>query len=299
MNVGVIGLGRMGGAIAWRLVKAGILVQGFDVDVVNCKEAQAMGIIIADKVEAITSAASIIWLMVPAGQIVDQVIEQLLPTLKPGDIVIDGGNSLYTDSIKRAHMLLAHSVNFLDCGTSGGVYGKDNGFSLMIGGDQVAYEKCMKLWQAIAAPEGFGRVGPSGSGHYVKIVHNGIEYGLLQAYAEGFQLLREGSFKSKHLNLVQICGIWNHGAVIRSFILQLAQDVFKHDQTLEHISGELGQLGTGKWTVEDAQKNKIPVPVIEASVKVRNQSLRTGGNYATKVISLLRNAFGGHTFKTK
>ncbi len=299
MNVGVIGLGKMGAAIAWRLVQAGVAVYGFDLDVRNVEEARSMGVTITSGYEHIASKARILWLMVPAGKIVDDVIAQLLPALKPGDIIIDGGNSLYTDSIARAHFLLSKGIYFIDCGTSGGVHGKDHGFSLMIGGNQAAYDQCMKLWRAVAAPEGFGRVGASGAGHYVKMVHNGIEYGLLQAYAEGFHLLREGTFKSEHLDLEQICNIWNHGSVVRSFILKLAQGIFKHDQLLDHVSGELGQLGTGRWTVEDAHKNNIPVPVIERSVKVRDESMQTGGNYTTKVIALLRNAFGGHSYKTK
>lgn len=297
MNVGIIGLGRMGSGIATRWLEKGYTVIGYDVDAVHAKEAQELGVTTVKSAVEVAYHARIIWLMVPAGPIVDAVLKELMPRLEPGDIIIDGGNSKFTDSIRRAQQLAAHQIFFLDCGTSGGLYGREQGYSLMVGGDQQAYETVYPLLVTIAAPGGLGRVGGSGAGHYVKMVHNGIEYGLLQAYAEGFQLLKEGSFKDQQLDLHAISDIWLHGAVIRSWILELAQDIFERDQQFKHISGEIQESGTGRWTVEEAQSHNIPVPVIEESLKVREWSRKTGGNYATKLVALLRNAFGGHAVK--
>ena len=295
MKFGIIGLGKMGSAIAYRVLKGGFEVFGFDLDKKATEAAQKMGVKIVDSIEHMPKYVRVIWLMVPVGSPVDDTLKKLLPHLQKGDIVIDGGNSKYTDSIRRAKMLEAHGVEYLDCGTSGGIEGKETGFSLMVGGNVRAYEKVKPFWQCIAAPQGFGLVGPTGAGHYVKMIHNGIEYGLLEAYAEGFHVLHDGSYKD--LNLQQISGIWNHGSVIRSFLLQLAQKVFKEHPDFKNISGEIAEGGTGLWTVESAKENKIPVPVIEESLKIRKWSRETGGNWATKLIALLRQAFGGHEVK--
>lgn len=297
MNVGIIGLGRMGSGIAQRWLEAGYTVIGFDVDALLMQQAQELGVTTVRSAVDVTHHARIIWLMVPAGPIVDQVLKELLPRLQAGDIIIDGGNSKFTDSIRRAQMLAAHHIFFLDCGTSGGLYGKEHGYSLMVGGSKQAYDTAYPLFAAIAAPGGCGRVGESGAGHYVKMVHNGIEYGMLQAYAEGFQVLKEGSFKDQHLDLHAISDIWLHGAVIRSWLLELARDIFARDQEFKQIKGEIQESGTGRWTVEEAHAHTIPVPVIEESLKVREQSRKNGGNYATKLVALLRNAFGGHAVK--
>ena len=209
MNVGIIGLGRMGSGIAQRWLEAGYTVIGYDVDAVNKKAAQELGVTVARSLADVAHDARVIWLMVPAGPIVDDVIKELLPRLAPGDIIIDGGNSKFTDSMRRAQALEPAHIHFLDCGTSGGLYGREHGYCLMVGGEAHAYQTALPLLNAIAAPGGLGRVGPSGAGHYVKMVHNGIEYGMLQAYAEGFQLIKEGSFKDRHLDLHKISGIWN------------------------------------------------------------------------------------------
>lgn len=297
MNVGVIGLGKMGNAIAYRLVQAGHIVYGFDPYDEAKLEAEKAGVIVAASIAAVAQQARVIWLLVPAGEIVDNAIAELKPHLQEGDIIVDAGNSKYTDSIRRATTLKADNIIFLDCGTSGGIHGRTLGFSLMIGGDKTAYDAISSLFNAIAAPNGFGYVGPSGAGHYVKMVHNGIEYGILQAYAEGFQIMHEGSFEKQSLDLEEITRIWSHGSVIRSFLLDLAHDVFKEDQTLTTISGEIKEGGTGKWTLEEARANNIPVPVLDAALRVRAWSRDTGGNYATKVVQMLRHAFGGHPIK--
>jgi len=277
MKIAVVGLGRMGQAVVYRLLQDA------------CTAVVAMGATIAPELNDVARDNRVIWLMVPAGKPVDDTIASLMPQLKKGDILIDGGNSHFADSIRRAKLCDMHGVFFVDCGTSGGVNGKDNGFSLMVGGDKKAYTSIEPALRVLAAPGGMGYVGPSGAGHYVKMIHNGIEYGMMQAYAEGFALIKEGSFKKEQLDLAEISRIWQHGAVIRSWLLELAHDIFKHDQELKDISGQVAQLGTGQWTVDEAHNNKIPAPVIAVAVQTRTWSAESGGNYMTKVIALLRN----------
>jgi len=296
MKLGIIGLGRMGASIAWRALQAKHEVIGFDLDAKNVSEARELGVHIVSTIADVAQSASIIWIMVPAGDPVDQVITQLRPHVQSDAIIIDGGNSHYPDSIRRAKELEIDNIYYLDCGTSGGLRGRVEGFSLMIGGNKNAYEKIIPLCDAIAAPQGYALVGPSGAGHYVKMVHNGIEYALLQSYAEGFQLIKEGSFKDDNLDLEQITYVWMHGSVIRSWLLELAHDVFKDDQTLDTISGAVGDNGTGKWTIDDAHAHNVPVALIEKSMDIRVWSRLSGGNYATKVIAMIRNKFGGHPF---
>jgi len=235
--------------------------------------------------------------MVPAGQPVDDVLAALTPHLNPNAIVIDGGNSFFKDSIRRHGQLAAKQIQFLDCGTSGGLHGKATGFSLMIGGNRPAFESIEPIFTAIAAPDGCLYVGPAGSGHFVKMVHNGIEYGLLQAYAEGFHLIKDGPYKD--INLADIAHVWNHGAIIRSWICQLAEEVLKKDQDLTGIQGSIGENLTGRWTVDTAKECNVPLPTIQQALDVRAWSRQTGGNYATKLVAVLRNAFGGHAVSKK
>jgi 6-phosphogluconate dehydrogenase len=298
MRLAIIGLGRMGFAIAERVLDAGHKVVGFDIDVHLCKQLDEVGGTSVTSLAALAEDARIFWLMVPA-KLVDQVLQELVPHLKGGDIVIDGGNSKFTDSIARARMLQLKNIFFLDCGTSGGVHGRAIGFSLMVGGDKDSYTKIHSLLAAIAAPNGVGYMGSSGTGHYVKMVHNGIEYALLQAYAQGLHVIKDGSFKKEYLDLAEITRVWSNGSVIRSWILDLLHDIVAKDQSLAHISGEIGELGTGQWTVDEALQHKIPVDLIEKAVEIRSWSRKTGGNFATKLVALLRHAFGGHSIKTK
>jgi 6-phosphogluconate dehydrogenase len=292
MKIGVIGLGRMGEAVAWRLVQAGHEVIGFDFSSQACAQAEKSGIKTVKNIVDISDQARIVWLMVPAGKPVDDVIAQLEPKLESGDCIIDGGNSNFHDSVRRHDQLSLNNINFLDCGTSGGLLGRDIGFSLMVGGDNIIYEKLIPIFQALACPNGFNYMGPSGAGHYVKMVHNGVEYALLQAYAEGFNLLKNGQYKD--LDLEKISHVWSNGSVVRSWILDLAHNVFAKDQELENISGDIGGGSTGRWTVDEAQKQGVPVDLIEKSLEIRAWSQETGGNYATKVVAMLRNQFGGH-----
>jgi 6-phosphogluconate dehydrogenase len=293
MKVGLIGLGRMGLAIAHRLFKAKFEVVGFDENAEAVKEFEKMGGQGVRTAADVGNHTQIFWVMVPAGAPVDEVIDEIYPHLRHKAIVIDGGNSKFTDTIKREKKLSFQGVRYLDCGTSGGLHGKENGFSLMIGGDQEAFKEIEPVFKAIAAQNGYGLVGPSGAGHYVKMVHNGIEYALLQAYAEGLHLLHANSHY-KDLDLAQIAGIWNHGSIIRSWILELAHRILERDQEFTKISGKIFESGTGAWTVEEAQRHHIQIKLIEDALKIRAESRQTGGDYATKLVALLRHEFGGH-----
>jgi len=299
MKIGIIGLGKMGSGVAERLVKAKYTVLGYDPSDSARQAAHDLGISSVHDIATLASAVEIVWLFVPAGDPVDDVLNILIPHMNAHSIIIDGGNSNFHDSVQRAQRCSHHNIFFIDCGTSGGLGGRTQGYSLMIGGDQQAYERLVPLLTAVAAPQGFGYMGPSGTGHYVKMVHNGIEYGIMQAYAEGLHLLKEGSFKEVPLDLVTICRVWQHGALLRSYFLDLAHDVVRQDQQLTHVSGEIFEGGTGRWTVQEAHAHNIPVPVIEASLNVRTWSRTTGGNYATKLIALIRHAFGGHAVNKK
>lgn len=293
MKVAVIGLGKMGFGIASRMVRGGHSVVGFDPDSQSRDHARKSGIPVETLLTDFPRDCNVVWLMVPAGKVVDMVLKELLPVLAPHSIVIDGGNSFFKDSVRRAQELALHSISYLDCGTSGGVHGLTQGFCLMVGGDLKAYHKVLPLLESVAAPQGVAHVGPSGAGHYVKMVHNGIEYGLLQAYAEGFQLLKEGDFGAE-LDLHQIAALWQEGSVIRSFLLGLAKNIFTTDQALSSITGSIAEGGTGRWTIENAQEHNIQLPVLATALHVRKESRDTGGNYATKVVALLREQFGGH-----
>ncbi len=295
MNVAIIGLGKMGEALAYRAMQGGFTVFGFDVSPDSCASAAKEGVrIVSSVADFADKNIHVFWLMVPQGELVDKVIAQLHPLLKTEDVIIDGGNSKFSDSMRRAQELALEDIYFIDCGTSGGIHGRENGFCLMVGGDKKAYNSIESLLHAVATRDGYAYVGPSGAGHYVKMVHNGIEYGLLQAYAEGFHVLKDGQFKNEHLDLEKIASLWNHGSVIRSWILELVQSIMKDDQDLRDIAGSVASTGMGKWTVEQAHKEDIPVPVIEESLRVREWSEKTGGNYATKIVAMLRNKFGGH-----
>ena len=292
MKIGVVGLGRMGMAIVHRLFKDGHEVVCFDPNTDATQEASRSGARVVNHLEMIPQEARSIWIMVPAGKAVDEVISSCKPYLQKGDIIIDGGNSHFPDSIRRSEELLKDGIHFLDCGVSGGLKGKEFGFSLMIGGDKKAYETAEPLFKSLAAPGGYAHLGKSGAGHYVKMVHNGIEYALLQSYAEGFHLLREGRYKD--LDLAKVAAVWGQGSVIRSWIVDLCQDIFIHDQHLKNVTGEIEENLTGRWTLEEAEEQKIPVKLIQEALEMRSWSRKTGGNFGTKVVALLRNAFGGH-----
>jgi 6-phosphogluconate dehydrogenase len=300
MELGMIGLGKMGGFMVERLVRGGHRVVGFDRDAVAVQRVSEKGAGSADSLEKLVGqlkAPRAIWLMVPAGAPVDQTIEMLIPHLAPGDAIIDGGNSYYKDSVRRAAALLEKKLNFVDCGTSGGVWGLKEGYSMMIGGDAEAIKQLTPIFQTLApAPDqGWGRVGPAGAGHFVKMVHNGIEYGIMQAYAEGLDLLRHK--KEFGLDLLQISKIWQYGSVIRSWLLDLTVDALTHNPTLEGIGAYVTDSGEGRWTVTEGVELGVPLPVITGALEARFRS-QDPGPFANKLLAMMRHEFGGHAVKT-
>lgn len=297
MRIGLVGLGRMGQSIAERLIKYGHEVFAYDPSEEARQRTLAFGVQPVDSLEAVARVSRVIWLMVPAGKPVDDCLASLSHALQEHDIVVDGGNSFFGDTIRRHAELAQKKVYFVDCGTSGGLKGREIGFSLMVGGDAIAYKKLEPVFHAIACSQGFAYFGPSGAGHYVKMVHNGVEYALLQAYAEGFHLLKDGHYPG--LDLAKIADVWAHGSVVRSWIVELAQEIFEHDQQLADVGGAIGENKTGQWTLDEAKKEGVPVDLIERALAIRAWSRETGGNYATKVVALLRNKFGGHPLETK
>ena len=234
----------------------------------------------------------IIWIMVPAGDPVDQTIEAVRPALSPGDVVIDGGNSNFHDTVRRAERLRGDGLELIDAGTSGGVWGLENGYCLMVGGSDRAVKLCEPIFTALAPEAGYAHVGPSGAGHYVKMVHNGIEYGLLQAYAEGYEILH-ASKMFPELDLEQIANVWQRGSVVRSWLNELAASAFARDASLADIKGFVADSGEGRWTVQEAIDLDVPAPVITLSLQARFRS-RQADSFGAKVIAALRNEFGGH-----
>ncbi len=299
MDIAMVGLGRMGANMAERLVRGGHRVHGFDAMEAARSAAAERGIIAAESLAALVSqlpAPRAIWLMVPAGGIVDETIAALLPLLAPGDIVIDGGNSQYQDTIRRAGTLATQGLHYVDCGTSGGVWGLQEGYSLMLGGDEAAIEALRPILTALApaVDKGWGRVGPSGAGHYAKMVHNGIEYGLMQAYAEGFAIMQHK--RDFGFDLHQVAEIWRTGSVVRSWLLDLTADALKKNPTLDGIAPWVADSGEGRWTVAEAIALDVPAPVITLSLLERLRS-RDDDSFVDKLLSALRNEFGGHAVK--
>ncbi len=294
MRLGMIGLGRMGGNMTRRLLGAKHEVVAFDRSADAVQELVGLGAIgaasLAD-VCAKLSAPRVVWIMVPAGKPVDDTIAALVPQLAKGDIIIDGGNSNFHDSMRRGAELEAKGIDFIDSGTSGGVWGLENGYCLMVGGDDKAVSVCEPIFRALAPTDGYAHVGPTGSGHYVKMVHNGIEYGLLQAYAEGFEILHAS--KSFDIDLHQVAAVWNHGSVVRSWINELAESAFSRDPSLADLRGYVDDSGEGRWTVQEAIDLNVPAPVITLSLLTRLRS-RQADSFGAKVIAALRNEFGGH-----
>ena len=300
MEVGMIGLGKMGGFMTERLIRGGHRVIGFDRDPAVVQKLAEKGAVSANSLENIISQLKpprAIWLMVPAGDPVDQTIAALVPHLAPGDTIIDGGNSYYKDSIRRAAALAPKKINFVDCGTSGGVWGITEGYSMMVGGDADVVKRLSPIFETLApSPDkGWGRVGPAGSGHFVKMVHNGIEYGIMQAYAEGLDVLRHK--KEFSLDLLQIGKIWQFGSVIRSWLLDLTVDALSKNPTLSGIEGYVTDSGEGRWTVIEGVELGVPTPVISASLDMRFRS-QDPEPFANKLLAMMRHEFGGHAVKT-
>jgi len=299
MDLGMIGLGRMGANMAQRLIRNGHRVVGYDPNETARKGLEDKAGESAESLAALVAkldAPRAIWTMVPAGTITDDTITALLALLAPGDCIIDGGNSYYKDSLRHAGLCAAKKVDFVDSGTSGGIWGLDEGYSLMVGGDAAVVERLRPIFETLApsASEGWGRVGPAGSGHFTKMIHNGIEYGMMQAYAEGFAIL--GHKKEFALDLHQIAQIWQRGSVVRSWLLDLTTDALGKNPTLAGIAPYVVDSGEGRWTVAEAIDLDVPAPIITASLIERLRS-RDSDSFADKMLAAMRNEFGGHAIK--
>jgi 6-phosphogluconate dehydrogenase len=296
MELGIIGLGRMGANMTERLLRGGHKVITYDRSpeaIQRCVDKGAFGAhSLADFVKQLT-LPRVIWLMVPSGEPVDLTIEQLLPSLLENDIIIDGGNSHYKDSIRRAQKLKQLGIHFVDAGTSGGIWGLQEGYCLMIGGEKAIVEKLEPIFKTLAPENGFAHVGASGAGHFAKMVHNGIEYGMLQAYGEGFEMLKASQFE---FDLGKISHLWNQGSVVRSWLLELAENAFQKDPQLSSIKGYVEDSGEGRWTVLEAVEREIPASILTLSLFARYAS-RQDDSFSAKVIAALRNEFGGHAVR--
>jgi 6-phosphogluconate dehydrogenase len=300
MHIGFIGLGKMGANMALRLavgspdgvVKGGHSVTGFAKDP-NPELSNVPGIRVVatlDEMLADLPAPRVVWVMIPAGNPTESVITQLHERLGPGDVVIDGGNSFYKDSKRRAEALAARRIGFLDVGTSGGIWGRSEGYCMMIGGEKQTVEIVRPIFDTLAPERGWAHVGPAGAGHFVKMIHNGIEYGLMEAYGEGFEILRKSEYP---LDLHQVADVWNRGSVIRSWLLELAERMLREDATLQTIQPYVEDSGEGRWTVAAAIEENVPVPVIAASLFARFES-RDTENFSARFCAALRKQFGGH-----
>jgi len=298
MRIGMVGLGRMGANMTTRLLRGGHEVVVYDVDAEAVRKAAdggAVGVASLNDLVARLDAPRGVWVMVPSGPVTEQTVEQLGDLLAAGDCVIDGGNSRWTDSMRRAQQLAKGGVSLVDTGTSGGVWGLTEGYCLMVGGDQQVVDRLAAIFDTLAPPDGWAHVGPVGSGHYTKMVHNGVEYALMQGYAEGFELLRASEFD---LNLHQIAEVWRHGSVVRSWLLDLAASALEKDPGLDSISGYVEDSGEGRWTVEAAIDAAVAAPTIALALFARFSSRRDDA-FANRMLAALRNEFGGHAVRAR
>jgi 6-phosphogluconate dehydrogenase len=299
MQLGLIGLGKMGGNMAERLRLAGHEVIGFDFNadaVKHLSDAGGVGVSSLEDMAKKFTGRKAIWIMVPQGKPVDDTIAKLEPLLKPNDILIDGGNSNYKDSIRHHKEVTAKGFQFVDVGTSGGIWGLKEGYSMMVGGDDEPVEYLRPIFEALApAPDqGWGHTGPAGAGHFVKMVHNGIEYGLMQAYAEGFTIMAKK--EELNLDLAQISQIWRYGSVVRSWLLDLTADALAKNPTLDGLEAYVVDSGEGRWTVFEAIDLNVSAPVITESL-IRRIRSREENNFTDRMLAIMRNAFGGHAVK--
>jgi 6-phosphogluconate dehydrogenase len=295
MRLALIGLGKMGYNMTLRLLEGGHEVVAVDRNAELARELAKKGAVFGEDVSdgiAKLSGPRVVWIMVPA-QVTDAVIQDVAGRLSKGDVLIDGGNSNWKDSRARAEKLAEKGIHFCDAGTSGGVWGLKNGYCLMVGGSPEAVKICEPIFKALAPVDGYAHVGSAGAGHYVKMVHNGIEYGLMQAYAEGFEIMKTAPFK---LDLHNIAAIWGHGSVVRSWLLELLESALKEDTDLHAIKGWVEDSGEGRWTVQAAIDQDVPAPIITLSLQTRFRS-RQVESYGAKVLAALRNQFGGHAVK--
>ena len=299
MEIGMVGLGRMGGNMAHRLVNAGHSVLAFDRDeamVAASRSIGASGVASLEELGEKLSAPRAVWVMVPSGQPTGETIQSLASILQPGDVVLDGGNSHYKDSIRRGDMLASRGIEFLDVGSSGGVWGLVHGYALMVGGKTEVVQRLEPIFRSLAPSDdsGYAHVGPSGAGHFVKMVHNGIEYGLMQAYAEGFELM--AAKEEFDLDLARIAESWREGSVVRSWLLELTAAALKEEPGLESLRAYVDDSGEGRWTVQESVELGVPAPVITLSLQQRFRS-RQEEPFGAKLLAALRNQFGGHAVR--
>jgi 6-phosphogluconate dehydrogenase len=296
MRLGMVGLGRMGGNMAVRLVRSDHQVVGYARSQESRDAATAGGAEAVESLEALVAALEpprAVWCMVPAGQPTEQVVTTLAEALAPGDLVVDGGNSNFTDSVRRAALLKERGIDFVDAGVSGGIWGLKEGYCMMLGGEAEAIERLRPALDALAPPDGWAHVGTHGAGHFVKMVHNGVEYGILQAYGEGFEILKASVFD---LDLSQVAEVWRRGSVVRSWLLDLLASALERDPGLEQVAGYVEDSGEGRWTVLTAIDEDVPAPVTALSLFARFAS-RQDESFAAKVIAALRHEFGGHAVR--
>ncbi|MDP9017269.1 MAG: decarboxylating 6-phosphogluconate dehydrogenase [Candidatus Eremiobacteraeota bacterium] len=296
MKLGMIGLGKMGANMTTRLIRGGHEVVAYDRSADAVKSVAAGGAVGATSLQDVIgklSAPRIVWIMVPSGAPTDQTIDDLLTHLQAGDIIIDGGNTKWTDGLAAEKRCKQKGVELVDAGTSGGVWGLENGYCLMVGGDEKAVKTCEPIFLTLAPPNGYAHVGPAGAGHFSKMVHNGIEYGMLAAYGEGFEILEKSEFT---FDLGQLAELWTHASVVRSWLLDLAVLAFKQDPGLKDIKGYVDDTGEGRWTVQAAMDQSVPAPVITMALLSRFVS-RQDESFSAKVVAALRNQFGGHAVK--
>ena len=299
MELGMIGLGRMGGNMALRLSKGGHNVVGYDPNQQVVQDYVKQGISGASSLEDLIGKLSpprAVWSMVPSGEVTEATVNRLGELLSPGDMVIDGGNSYYKDSMRRAAVLGEKDIYFLDSGTSGGIWGVTEGYSLMVGGDRAAFNRLEPVLQTLApaSDRGYGRVGPAGAGHFVKMVHNGIEYGMMQAYAEGFEIME--AKKEFALDLANISEIWRYGSVVRSWLLDLTAAALQEEPDLASLQAYVDDSGEGRWTVQESVELAVPAPVISASLQARFRS-RQENSFGARLLAAMRNQFGGHAVR--
>ena len=299
MELGMIGLGRMGGNMVQRLLQGGLRVVAYDANAEAIQTVVKQGAVSAASIADLATQLTVpraVWVMVPSGEPTEGTITALTGVLSPGDVIIDGGNANYRDSMRRAAALKERGIAFLDAGTSGGIWGLKEGYSLMVGGDAEAFKRLEPIFQTLApAPDrGYGRVGPAGAGHFVKMVHNGIEYGLMQAYAEGFELMEAKS--EFRLDLAQIAEVWRHGSVVRSWLLDLTVEALQEDPTLEDLQPYVEDSGEGRWTVQESIELAVPTPVITLALQARFRS-RQDRPFGARLLAAMRNRFGGHAVR--
>ena len=298
MRIGFIGLGRMGANMVRRLVRDGHEVVAFNRTPEKTREIMTEGADGAFSVAELVAglpAPRAVWIMVPAGDATEAMLDELMDVLEPGDTIIDGGNTNFHDDVRRHAKVGAKGLKYVDAGTSGGVWGLQNGYCLMVGGDSDAVEPLEPIFRTLAPADGYAHVGGPGAGHYVKMVHNGIEYGLMQAYAEGFEILHASDYK---LDLGQIAGIWRYGSVVRSWLPELLVDALAKGQDFPGVKGWVADSGEGRWTILEAMERDVPAPIITLSLQARLRS-RQDESYGAKVLAALRNEFGGHAIKTE